>query len=587
MKYSDLIANWLHQSGYSHCFTVGGGNIMHLTNSIAKKLKMVPVVNEVAAGIASEYFNEISAKHKSVVLVTAGPGLTNLITAISGAYLESRELLILAGQVKTTDLKNKKQRQNGIQEIDGISLVSSITKKAKCIKVPVDQNEFLKLAYQSKNGKKGPVVLEIPIDIQAREIKSEIKKTQKLIFSNHNKLNTIPSSVTSLIEMAERPILLLGAGVSRQCAASVHSSLKKLKMPIMVTWNAADRYPAVEKNYFGRPNTWGMRYSNVILQQSDLLIAVGSRLGLQQTGFNYKEFLPVGKIIHVDLDQAELDKKTINKSKKLNIDADCFLRYFLNNFGHKNHNDWLDYSSMIKSHLPVIEFNQTGKKFISPFHFVEQVSNLAIHDDIIIPCSSGGAFTVTMQTFMQKKKQFIISNKALASMGYGLSGAIGASIAYPKKRTILFEGDGGFSQNLQELGTVSINNLNLKIFIFSDQGYASIRATQKNYFNGNYVGCDESTGLGLPNWELLSKCYKIGYYKLKKNFMNDKNFIKKFTSPGPTLFVIPIDPKQTYYPKITSRVTANGMESNPLHLMTPALSDDLSTKVFKYLKKKK
>jgi acetolactate synthase-1/2/3 large subunit len=198
-----------------------------------------------------------------------------------------------------------------------------------------------------------------------------------------------------------------------------------------------------------------------------------------------------------------------------------------------------------------------------------------------------------MQTFAQKRGQRIVSNKGLASMGYGLSGSIGAAFAAcggkadkdnPGRRTILLEGDGGFIQNLQELGTVAVNRLNLKIFLFDDNGYASIRMTQSNYFGGRYVGCDTATGLGIPQWDHLFAAYNIPVQRIGPGYHEDPNFLAAFNAPGPAAFLVHIDPVQTYFPKISSRVTPSGsMESNPLHLMTPDLDDSIVAKVFRYL----
>ena len=200
------------------------------------------------------------------------------------------------------------------------------------------------------------------------------------------------------------------------------------------------------------------------------------------------------------------------------------------------------------------------------------LSALCTPRDVIIPCSSGGAFTVTLQAFDQKLGQTMISDHGLASMGYGLSGAIGAAFAAPGRRTVLLEGDGGFMQNSQELATVAVNGLPVKIFLFSNEGYASIRMTQRGYFDGAYLGCDTSTGLGFPDWELLFRAYGIPLLQLSTDGLATEGFAELFDAPGPACFVIPIDPEQTYFPKITSRVTATGsMESNPLHRMTPDL----------------
>jgi len=221
---------------------------------------------------------------------------------------------------------------------------------------------------------------------------------------------------------------------------------------------------------------------------------------------------------------------------------------------------------------------------VSPHKFLVKLSEISTKEDIIIPCSSGGAFSVMMQAFEQKYGQKIVTNKGLASMGYGLSGAIGASIANPDARVVLVEGDGGFAQNMQEIGTAAINNCNLKIFIFDDNGYASIRMTQRTYFKGDYVGCDIDTGLGLPNWEILFKAWGVTAMSIDKNTFDSNAYIEEFNKEGLSAFIVKINPEQIYYPKISSRVLKNGsMESNPLHLMTPDLPEDLAREVFKYI----
>jgi acetolactate synthase I/II/III large subunit len=209
------------------------------------------------------------------------------------------------------------------------------------------------------------------------------------------------------------------------------------------------------------------------------------------------------------------------------------------------------------------------------------------HDDVIVPCSSGGAFTVTMQAFLQKEGQTIITDKGLASMGYGMSGAIGAALAYPGRRVMLLEGDGGFAQNLQDLGTMAVNRLPVKTFLFANEGYASIRMTQRNYFGGQYLGCDTATGLGFPDWLALFEAFGIPAVPLAEEWQEDPAVNKLLDSPGPAAFIVPIDPEQTYFPKITSRITTQGsMESQPLHAMAPDLPEDLAKEVFVYLRPK-
>lgn len=575
MKYSDLLAQWLKDMGYTHCFYVAGGNIMHMLASCNNHFHMVSVIHEVAAGIAVEYFNETSANAKAFALVTAGPGLTNIVTALAGAYLESRELLVIGGQVKTADLSRGTLRQRGIQEIDGISIAKSVCCVAELLDEPVNLAHFRELIEADAHGRKGPVFLEMPLDVQGRTVeRSDMEKASPQSVSAPTMPIASPEVIEQLaqkIRTAARPMLLLGGGVARETSTLLHDKFVAMGLPVMTTWNGADRLEADHPNYFGRPNTWGQRYANILMQQSDLLIAVGTRLGMQQTGFNWQQFVPLGDVVQVDCDQAELTKGHPKVVWPILADANQFL-LDLSEQLLGEHDAWLSYCRQVKTAVPLIEANTTGERYISPYHFVEKLSLQCRTSDVVIPCSSGGAFTVMMQVFAQKRGQKMVTDKGLAAMGYGLSGAIGAAMANPNGRTILVEGDGGFAQNLQEIGTVAVNKLNLKIFIFDDNGYASIRMTQKNYFPGAYIGCDINSGLGLPDWAELFKAYRMPALRIGKGFETQVEFASLFDSEGPCAFLVSIDPEQSYFPKIMSRVTKSGaMESNALHRMSPDL----------------
>ena len=582
LKYSDQIGEWLKAAGYTHYFYVGGGNIMHLTESLSRYLTGVPVVHEVAAGIAAEYFNEIAAPAKALALVTAGPGLTNIVTAISGAWLESRELLVIGGQVKTTDLSKGEVRSRGIQEVDGVALVESTTKLAYRFMKPVSAADFLAKLAVSWTPRKGPVFLELPLDVQAATVSREPLPPVKA-----PALPTVREKdlqrVVDLYNDAEQPILLVGGGVSYEMAKRLRETIIAKRIPTMTTYNGADRFDGDDPVYLGRPNTWGQRSSNIIIQDSDLIIAVGTRLGMQQTGFNWQEFGRKATVVQVEIDEGELNKGHPRIDHRYGADANDFLvRFVAEELAPKN--EWLARAHEIRRAIPRVEdVNKTGEGYISPYDFIVRLEQLTKADDLIIPCSSGSAFTLSMQLYKQKFGQRLLTNKSLASMGYGLSGAIGAAIAKPDKRTFLIEGDGGFAQNLQELGTVAINQCNLKIFIFHDQGHASIRMTQRSYFNGKYLGCDRQSGLGLPDWTRLFAAWDVPVMMLPLDFDDNDEFLAKVSSDGPQAFIVPIDPEQTYFPKISSRITASGsMESNPIDRMSPDLPDDWSTAAGKY-----
>ena len=580
-KYAEQLTDWLVELGYTHCFFVAGGNIMHLLDGARTRFTCVPVVHEVAAGIAAEYFNEADGKGRAFALVTAGPGVSNILTAMGGAWLESRELLVIAGQVKSEDLASNGVRQRGIQEIDGVGLAAPVAKRSVQMKTPMSKSNFFSVVNEGVTERPGPIFIELCLDAQGAPPVTE-ERLNAIPTSNSTVTKIIIDKVVAQFEKAQRPILLIGGGVSRSTTNALHHELSSSGIPVMTTWNGADRIAASHPQYLGRPNTWGQRSANLLVAQADLIVAVGTRLGMQQTGFNWQQFGRNAYVVHVDIDRAELEKGHPKTDLTVCADADDFLLQLLSKVSG-DWSSWLAYAQEVRSLLPLNDpENDTGDGFLSPYDFYADLVNISDSNDVIIPCSSGGANSVSMQVMEQKLGQVIITDKGLASMGYGLGGAIGASMAHPGRRTFLIEGDGGFSQNLQELATVAVNRLPIKTFIFANNGYGSIRMTQKNYFGGAYLGCDTETGLGFPDWDVLFKSFGISTMTLNRDWSTDKRVLEALRSDEPFGFIVPIDPLQTYWPKITSRIVeGGGMESNPLHMMSPDLSPDLLSKVTK------
>lgn len=595
--YADFLTDLLVREGYTHCFFVAGGNIMHLLNSCRSRFKCVPVVHEVAAGIATEYFNEVHPTEKAFALVTAGPGLTNIVTAISGAWLEHRELLCIGGQVKSSDLMTNGLRQRGIQEVDGVSIVDSITCRSVRVDRQFSREEIVSILRSGCADRPGPVFLEVCLDVQgspAIEPIGELESTQKKNAHLEVVVGSTPSGqlsdpaniatyIQSLVSGADRPVFLIGAGVDRDIARTLRNTLEQCGVPIVTTWHAADRYSSAA-NYFGRADTWGQRAANLIINQADLLIAFGARLGLQETGFNVEQFVPNGKIIQIDIDESELRKGHPKLHLGIKSDANTMLRQVLEGLAG-NCDSWLNFCSTIREAFPLNDrANKTAQGYVDPYSFYELLPTLINGEDVIIPSSSGGSNSVAIQALRNSPRQTVVCDNGLASMGYGLSGAIGAAFARPEQAVWLVEGDGGFCQNLQELGTVAVNSLNLKIFIFANNGYGSIRTTQRNYFGGAYVGCDIDTGLGFPQWELLANAFGIPFVEISSSENGTPIFPDEVFSLGPILALVPIDPDQTYWPKITSFVTENGsMISRPTSDMTPELSESEKNQFAKYL----
>lgn len=590
-KYSDQLVDWLVGAGYTHCFFVAGGNIMHLLNSVRTRMVCVPFVHEVGAAIAVEYFNASRDKGggRAFALVTAGPGITNALTGVAGAWQESRELLVIGGQVKSSDLSRGAVRQRGIQEIDGVALVRSITKRAMRIERPVARDTLLDAILDGRTPRQGPVFLDVCLDAQAAP---PLPGQDPISLPEAAALPQVRmpdiKTVVAWVRESERPVILVGGGVSREAMRALSERTVAAGIPLMTTWNGADRVSSEHSMYAGRPNTWGQRAANILIQQADLVVAVGTRLGLQQTGFAWEEFVPVGRVIQIDIDEAELQKGHPRVDLALRGDADEFLAaLFASDLGEPGRwQTWRDFIASVRAELPPNDpQNVTAPGYVKPYEFAMRLGEVADADAIVLPCSSGGSFTVTMQALELRADQKLLANKAIASMGYGLSGAIGAALANPGRQVILSEGDGGFAQNLQELGTLAATGAKVKVFVLNNNGYASIRMTQRNYFGGAWIGCDEQTGLGLPSWEALARAYRIPFAKLKSNSSLEAPVVRSLLeADGPALVEVPIDPDQTYYPKITSAVQPDGsMKSNPLHRMSPELADDVEQRVTAYL----
>jgi acetolactate synthase-1/2/3 large subunit len=596
MKYSDYFIDSLVEQGYTHCFFVGGGNVMHLLESARTRMECIAVVHEVSAGIAAEYFNVANreSNKRAFAMVTAGPGITNMITAMGGAWLESRELLVVGGQARTDFMADFGVRQIGHQQIDGRSIVEPISKVSLTIKEPISQKQISDLCSISSSGRKGPVFIEICLDVTAMKVAPEKLDANDVISELGDSFEdlTVTEEDTrvfkNLIDNCERPLILVGGGLQYSLFKQQLSRIRDLGVPVATTWNAADYLDADDPLYAGRPNTYGMRWANAVIQQADLVISLGARLGLQQTGFSWENFVPVGKIVRIDLDENELKLQHPKSELTIKVDAAVGLEKTLSLFADRTaneFNEWRAYIGSIKSNLPTVESSTYQfPEYVNPFQLVDELGTLLTSRDFVIPCSSGGSYTSMMQAFSQKQGQLLTNNKGLASMGYGLAGAIGSALANQTGRTVLVEGDGGFAQNLQELGTVKVRNLNLKMFIFSNLGYASIRVSQKAYFNGAYIGCDGETGVGLPDWEKLFGAYEIPVVRIDASLLSNEKALQLLSSVGPAAFIVDIHPDQSYLPKVTSKIFSDGnMRSNPIHLMDPQLDEETSNLVFKYL----
>lgn len=563
---------------------------MHLLDGFRNRFECIPVVHEVTAGIATEHFNQCAPSGKrAFALVTTGPGLTNIVTAIAGCYVEHRELLVIAGQVKSTDLLAFPQRQRGVQEVDGRAICAPIAINSECLKAPISRSDFRALAHNTRGPHPGPVLIEICLDVQGAEVQPESLIDEDVLdqFTVIQPDTKQIEDIRSLVNSARRPLVLLGGLVSREAAWKAIPHFERLGIPVATTTSAIDRIHSNSPVFAGRPGTWGgQRSANILMAQSDLILAFGAQLDLQQTGFNYIEYAPSAKLIHIFPSQVELDRLGPPAQAKILASPDAALAALLPGIDWKDQDFWGDYVRNVRVQIPTLETANTNDPgFINSFKFLKNLSRSTEASDLLALCSSGGTFTGALQTYEIAPRQMATTSAAHASMGYGLATAIGLSFSDRTRRIVLTEGEGGFSQNLQELAILKRYSLPIKIFLFDNQGYASIRATQKKFFNGAYLGCDSETGLGFPNWEKLFDAYDIPCRYINPCETEEDTLSQLLSErSGPQAWIVRVDPQQPNWPAVSTSLSADGsLRSSPLYDMLPKLSDEILARVGRYL----
>lgn len=584
IKLSDYVMDFVSKLGVKHVFLLPGGGCMHLVDSLGKSNKLKPICNlheqasAVCADAYAQYTNNIG-----VALVTTGPGSTNTITGVAASWIDSTPILILSGQVKRADLIGKSGvRQMGVQEVDIIPIVSSITKYATTVMDPLTiRYQLEKAVYLAKSGRPGPAWLTIPLDVQAALIDEKKLKnfdpSENKIKSNQDRIKKQVKDVVKLIAQAERPIILAGNGIRLAGAKREFLRLiERLNIPVLTTWRADDLLPENHRLYCGRPGVVGQRGANFTQQNSDLIITIGARLDLGQIGFDHENFARAAKKVIVDIDPAEIGKIMTRINLPIVSDAKYFIVELLNaikRINHKDYRSWLRKCLAWKKRYPVVtpkQLKQKGK--VSTYAFIDILSDLMNGNDILVPDSSGSAAEVTQQAVKIKDGLRVLNTPGLGSMGFGLPAGIGACLASGRKRTIVVIGDGGLQLTIQELETVARLKLPLKIFVLNNNGYASIKITQQRYFAGHLVCSDPSSGLTLPDTCRIARAYKIKTTRIiaQKGLANKVSRV--LNTAGPVICELLIDPDQETAPRVSSYVKPEGsMGSRPFEDLYPFL----------------
>ena len=595
IKLSDYVVKFIETQGVKHVFMLVGGGAMHLVDSIGKSRKIDYVCNlhEQAASIAAEAYGQYANKIE-VALVTTGPGGTNTITGVAGAWLESTACLFISGQVKRADLmKGKGVRQMGPQELDIVSIVSPITKYAVIIMEPESIRYHLeKAVYLAKTGRRGPVWIDIPLDVQASMIDESVLKgfipgKEGLGLDSGSKRDLLKKKVRKVIDIlnkAERPVIFAGNGIRLGDAIPEFKELIKiLNIPVLTTWKSIDFLPESHELYMGRPGVVGQRGANFTQQNSDCLLIIGARLDLPQTAFNHKNFAREAKKIMVDIDQSEIKKMQMPIEVPIVADAKDFLKEMLaqlrkqkEKIKSQKYAWWLAKCKAWQKKYPVIlpEY-WLEKGHVNTYVLMDVLSDMLEASDVIVPGSSGPASEIFMQSFRVKAGQRIFNTSGLGSMGFGLPATIGACLASGGKRVICVNGDGGFQLNIQDLETIRRLNLPIKFFILNNKGYSSIVTTQRNYFASHFVGSTASSGLTLPDIRRVAFAYGIKSMLISNHALIKQKVRKALSLKGPVICEVIVSQSQMTAPRVSSMIKPNGtMVSKPMEDMYPFLDSD-------------
>lgn len=560
-----------------------GGGCMHLVDSFGRQegIDYVCCLHEQAVSFATQAYAEYTSE-LSVALVTTGPGGTNAVTGLAAAWLDSSACLFLSGQVKRADLlTGRGVRSMGPQEVDIIAVVSPLTKYAKTLIEPNDiRYELEKAVYLATTGRRGPVWLDFPLDVQST-IVDETKLRGFTPEPVGDMSAQITQKVTDAIELlkgAERPVLFVGNGTRQaHLKGLVEEVVNLLKMPTLLTWKSMDMLPEDHPFYAGRPGSVASRGANFTQQNADWILVVGARLDMPQIAFSHKNFARGARKVLVDVDANEIAKFDMTIDVPVNVDAEDFLRELLlqlkktvlpdSSVWLKKAKDWL-------AKYPVIlpEYRHEDNGVVNLYALVDVLSEQCTPDDVLAPGSSGACSDIFLQCFRMKERQRLVNSPSLGAMGTGLPGTIGTCLASGNRRTICVNGDGGFQLNIQDLETVKRLKLPIKYFILCNGTYASIIGAQRNHFKGHLVGSDPSSRLTLPDVVKVAEAYGIKAMEIKCHANLWDGVAAVLAYDGPVVCAVNVSSDQPTLPRATASTRADGtIVSLPMEDMAPRL----------------
>ena len=591
IKLSDYVMQFIADCGVKHVFMLSGGGAMHLDDSLGqcKRLQYVCSLHEQGAAIAAEAYGKIT-RNLGVALVTTGPGGSNAVTGVAGAWLDSTACLFVSGQVKRADLKGDSGvRQMGVQELDIVSIVTPITKYAVTITDPASIRFHLeKAVHLARSGRPGPVWIDIPLDVQAATIDESalmpfVAPVEDGVIVSASRKTFVDQvgKVLQLLEQSKRPVFLAGSGIRLSRAEAEFLDLvARVGAPTLVATSLGiDLVPDDHPLFFGRPGPIAPRYANFTLQNCDLLISIGARLDMAMTAYAHDRLARGAQKVIVDIDPAEIGKMRTPIAVPIVADAGAFIRELSHAWGERPAGNrgvwtpWVERCRQWKSRYPVVlpEHRQL-KGAVSTYYFSEVLCEELTGDDVIASGSSGNAVELFHLVCKAKAGQRYVHTRGLGAMGYGIPAAIGACLAADGRRTVCVDGDGGFQLNIQELQAVARLNLPIKYFVINNDGYASIRMSQSGYFQGRLCGADPRSGVTLPDLIKVSQAFGIPAGRIADQSHLRQDIRRILDLPGPYVCDVIVPPDEVRAPRIVSVQRPDGsMVSKPLEDLWPFL----------------
>lgn len=592
MRVADFVAQRLAHLGIDTTFLVTGGGAMYLNDAIGANdaLKKIYCHHEQGASIAAEAYARVALK-PALLNVTTGPGGINALNGVFGAYTDSIPMVVVSGQVKRETMLEFNPvpglRQLGDQEVNIIEMAKPITKWAKLLRNAEDIAQAIDEAYiEAVSGRPGPVWLDIPVDVQGTKLPDGYEKnvTSPLVTPGHgisNLSSTEFDSVVEAIAKAKRPVIFAGSGIR---IAGMDQKLlelaEQLRIPVVTAWTH-DTFPNEHPLFAGRPGTIGTRAGNFVVQSADLVLILGSRLNIRQVSYNYKSFAKNAKKIWVDIDPAEFKKPFVSADVTYVDDLKNFLPGLIAAVRRKSssscHGKWVAWCQDIcQRYSPKSSDYPESEVAINAYHFIATLFDHLKSGDIVV-CGDATATIVPYQIGRIKKGMQLISNSGCASMGYDIPGALGAAAAKPKSRVICLAGDGSGMMNIQELQTISGLGCNVLVFILNNDGYLSIKQTQRNFF-GREAGSSTGSGLTFPDFERVGNAFGFASVTLGKDSWQEK--LEKFLEgSGPKLCNVSLDLIQEFEPRLKSKMVDGEITTPELDDMYPFIEPSELNKV--------